>query len=401
MQKKEKIYTVSQLNREVKSYLEGNDNFQELFLKGEMSGVNYYKSGHLYFTLKDKKAQIKCAAFNYKYKRIAEDLKEGDVIKLFGDVTIYEARGDYQILVRHIEKENQMGALFEELERNKREMAEAGYFDEKYKQKLPVVPETIGIVTSGTGAAVRDIINTAKLRFPNINIYVYPAKVQGEGASSEIIKGIQTLDGIEEIDVIVAGRGGGSVEDLWCFNEKEVAMAYFNAKKPIVSAVGHEIDFLLTDLVADLRASTPTHASEKVVPEKQKLKDEIENRERYMKTLLLKYLDRKKHDLVRRREAYGLKGYLKNLTERNIEVTDREEALDRAFGYYLEKKKQEMDVVKERLIGVDPTKILQMGYSITTYKGKAVTSSSEVPLEGEIETVFSKGRAKSIVKEKM
>ena len=401
MQKKEKIYTVSQLNREVKSYLEGNDNFQELFLKGEMSGVNYYKSGHLYFTLKDKKAQIKCAAFNYKYKRIAEDLKEGDVIKLFGDVTIYEARGDYQILVRHIEKENQMGALFEELERNKREMAEAGYFDEKYKQKLPVVPETIGIVTSGTGAAVRDIINTAKLRFPNINIYVYPAKVQGEGASSEIIKGIQTLDRIEEIDVIVAGRGGGSVEDLWCFNEKEVAMAYFNAKKPIVSAVGHEIDFLLTDLVADLRASTPTHASEKVVPEKQKLKDEIENRERYMKTLLLKYLDRKKHDLVRRREAYGLKGYLKNLTERNIEVTDREEALDRAFGYYLEKKKQEMDVVKERLIGVDPTKILQMGYSITTYKGKAVTSSSEVPLEGEIETVFSKGRAKSIVKEKI
>ncbi|GLI56179.1 exodeoxyribonuclease 7 large subunit [Propionigenium maris DSM 9537] len=401
MQKKEKIYTVSQLNREVKSYLEGNENFQELFLKGEMSGVNYYKSGHLYFTLKDKKAQVKCAAFNYKYKRIAEDLKEGDVIKLFGDVTLYEARGDYQVLVRHIEKENQMGALFEELEKNKREMAAAGYFDEKYKQKLPKVPQTIGIVTSGTGAAVRDIINTAKLRFPNINIYVYPAKVQGEGASQEIIKGIQTLDNIEEIDVIIAGRGGGSIEDLWCFNEKEVALAYFNAKKPIVSAVGHEIDFLLTDLVADLRASTPTHASEKVVPEKRKLQDEIENRERYMKTILLKYLDRKKHDLIRRQESYGLKGYLKNIRERNVEVTDREEALDRAFGYYLAKKKQEMDVMQERLSGVDPTKIMQMGYSITTYKGKAVKDSSEIPVEGEIETVFSVGRVKSIVKEKM
>ena len=128
---KEKIYTVSGLNREVKNYLEGNDNFQELFIKGELSGVNYYKSGHLYFTLKDKKAQIKCAAFNYKFKRITEDLKEGDVVKIFGDVTVYEARGDYQLLVRHVEKENKMGALFEQLEKTKKEMSAAGYFDEK------------------------------------------------------------------------------------------------------------------------------------------------------------------------------------------------------------------------------------------------------------------------------
>ena len=397
---KEKIYTVSGLNREVKNYLEENPNFQELFIKGELSGVNYYKSGHLYFTLKDKKAQIKCAAFNYKMKRITEDLKEGDVVKIFGDVTVYEARGDYQLLVRHVEKENKMGALFEKLEKDKKEMAEMGYFDAKYKKPLPRVPETIGIVTSGTGAAVRDIINTARLRYPNINIYVYPAKVQGVGASAEIIKGIQTLDGIEEIDIIIAGRGGGSVEDLWCFNEKEVALAYFNAKKPIVSAVGHEIDFLLTDLVADLRASTPTHASELIVPEKKKLKEDIEGRERYMKTLLLKYLDRKKNDLERRIESYGIKGYVKNLTEKNIEITDREETLDRVFGYYIEKKKQEMDVVSERLLGLDPTKILQMGYSITTYNGKAVKSSSELILGEEIETVFSKGKVKSVVKEK-
>ena len=397
---KEKIYTVSQLNKEVKNYLEGNDNFQELFLKGEMSGVNYYKSGHLYFTLKDNKAQIKCAAFNYKLKRIGEDLKEGDVVKIFGDVTVYEARGDYQILVRHVEKENKMGALFEQLEKTKKEMAAAGYFDAKYKKPMPKHPQTIGIVTSGTGAAVRDIINTAKLRYPNINIYVYPAKVQGEGASNEIIKGIQTLDRIDEIDVIIAGRGGGSVEDLWCFNEKEVALAYFNAKKPIVSAVGHEIDFLLTDLVADLRASTPTHASELVVPEMEKLENDIRERERYIKTLLLKYVDRKKSDLERREQSYGIKGFLKSVKEKNIEVIDREESLNRAFGYFLEKKKQEADMIKERLIGLDPTKILNMGYSITTYNGKAVKDSSEVPLDGRIETVFSRGRATSIIKEK-
>ena len=398
---KEKIYTVSQLNREVKNYLEDNKNFQELFLKGEMSGVNYYKSGHLYFTLKDKKAQIKCAAFNYKYKRIGEDLKEGDVVKIFGDITIYEARGDYQLLVRHVEKENEMGALFEKLERTKKEMAVEGYFDEKYKKKLPKLPETIGIITSGTGAAVRDIINTARLRYPNLNIYVYPAKVQGEGASAEIIKGIQTLDRIEEIDVIVAGRGGGSIEDLWCFNEKEVALAYFNAKKPIVSAVGHEIDFLLTDLTADVRASTPTHASEIVVPEKKKLQEEIEGRERYLKTILLKYVDKKKDALERRVNSYGIKGFVRNLREKNIEVTDMEESLERAYRYSLEKKKQELMVMQEKLTGVDPSKILQMGYSITTYEGKAVKDSTNLPLGGELETVFARGKVRSTIKEKI
>ncbi len=401
MQKKEVIYTVSKLNRAVKEYIEGNNNFKEFFLKGEMSGVNYYKSGHLYFTLKDKKSQVKCAAFNYKFKRIAEDLKEGDLVKIFGDVSIYEARGDYQVLVRHVEKENKMGALFEELEKNKREMAAEGYFDEKYKKLFPKVPSSIGIVTSGTGAAVRDIINTAKLRFPNIDIYVYPTKVQGEGAAAEIIKGIQVLDSIDEIDVIIAGRGGGSIEDLWSFNEKEVALAYFNTKKPIVSAVGHEIDILLTDFTADMRASTPTHASEKVVPEKKKLLDEIKTRERYLDTILIKYIERKKDQLKNRSESYQLRNFLKNLQEKNIEVVDRERELNRVFKGYLQEKKSQLEVKAERLSGLDSKKILEMGYSITTLNGRVVKSIDDVEVGTRLETMLNDGRVTTEVREKV
>lgn len=399
MQKKERIYTVSELNKEVKGYLEGNPNFNELFLKGEISNINYYKSGHLYFTLKDKKSQIKCAAFNYGYKPIPKDLKEGDMIKLFGDITIYEARGDYQILVRHVEKQNTIGSLFEQLEKTKKEMAKAGYFDEKYKQRLPKLPETIGIVTSGTGAAVRDIINTARLRYPNINIIVYPAKVQGEGASKEIIRGIETLNKIEEVDVIIAGRGGGSIEDLWCFNEKEVALAYFNSKKPIVSAVGHEIDNLLTDFVADKRASTPTHASEIIVPEKLKLKENIADREKYLKTILLKYLEKKRMSLKQREEAYGITGFLRSIKEKNIEVVEQEERLNRAYSYYLQKKRSEVELKREKLSGLDAKKILDMGYSITTYNGRAIKDSKGLEEGTIIETILSDGRLKSSIKE--
>ena len=226
----ERTYTVSEFNRKVKNYLEDNSDLREFFLEGELSGVTYYKSGHLYFNLKDRDAQIKCVAFKYKFKRIAEDLKDGDSVKIFGDVGFYENRGDFQVLVRHIEKKNELGELFIKLEQLKKELGEAGYFDLKHKKPLPKYPKNIGVVTAYTGAALQDIIKTIKKRDNTINIYAYPAKVQGVGAEAEIIKGIKTLNKIDEIDLIIAGRGGGSIEDLWAFNDKDVALAFFNSK---------------------------------------------------------------------------------------------------------------------------------------------------------------------------
>lgn len=396
---KDRIFTVSQMNKMVKEYLEGNDSFNNFFLKGEISGINYYKSGHLYFTMKDSKASVKCVSFRYKFKNIPEDLKEGDKIKLFGKVTLYEASGNYQILVAHVEKEGSLGKLFEELERTKRELAKDGYFDTKYKLPIPKLPQNIGIVTSGTGAAVKDIIKTAKLRYENINIYVYSAKVQGIGSEDEIIKGIKILDEMEEIDIIIAGRGGGSVEDLWSFNKKEVALAYFNTKTPIVSAVGHEIDNLLTDLTADLRASTPTHAAELVVPRKDLLIEKLEDRRRKLNNNLLTNLRGKKEKLKTLRNSYILRSYLETVVEKNNLLMDREDRLKKVVSSSLIRKKHLLEVRVEKLRSLNPEGILKRGYTITKAGDKVIRSAGELEKGEKIEIIYHDGRVISRVEE--
>lgn len=396
---KDRIFSVSQINKMVKEYLEGNDSFNNFFLKGEISGINYYKSGHLYFTLKDSKASVKCVSFGYKFKKIPEDLKEGDKIKLFGKVTLYEANGNYQILVAHVEKEGTLGKLFEELERTKRELAKEGYFDTKYKLPIPKLPQNIGIVTSGTGAAVKDIINTAKLRYENINIYVYPAKVQGIGSEDEIIKGIKTLDKMEEIDLIIAGRGGGSVEDLWSFNKKEVALAYFNTKTPIVSAVGHEIDNLLTDLTADMRASTPTHAAELVVPRKDLLMQTLEDRRKTLNNSLLGNLQKKKEKLETLKRSYILRSYLETVVDRNNLLMDREDRLKKVINNSLIQKKHLLEVRMEKLRSLNPEGILKRGYTITKSGNKVIRGAEELEKGEKIEIIYHDGSVISRVEE--
>lgn len=396
---KDRVFTVSQMNKVVKEYLEENENFNNFFLKGEISGINYYKSGHLYFTLKDSKASVKCVSFRYKFKKIPEDLKEGDKVKLFGKVTLYEASGNYQILVAHVEKEGSLGKLFEELEKNKRELANEGYFDMKHKLPIPKLPQNIGIVTSGTGAAVKDIINMAKLRYENINIYVYPTKVQGIGSEDEIIKGIKTLDKMEEIDIIIAGRGGGSVEDLWSFNKKEVALAYFNTKTPIVSAVGHEIDNLLTDLTADLRASTPTHGAELVVPRKDLLIEQLEDRKRKLNNNLLANLREKKEKLKNLKNSYILRSYLETIIDRNNLLMDREDKLKKAIFSSLVGKKHQLEVRMEKLRSLNPEEILKRGYTITKVGDRIIRSVEELEKDKKIEIIYHDGRVISKIEE--
>lgn len=395
----ERTYTVSEFNRIVKGYIEENPNLREFFLEGELSGVTYYKSGHLYFNLKDRDAQIKCVAFKYKFKRIAEDLKDGDSVKLFGDVGFYENRGDFQILVRHIEKKNMLGDMFAKLEELKKEMEKKGYFSPLYKKPLPKYPKNIGVVTAITGAAVQDIIKTVKKRDNTINIYVYPAKVQGVGASDEIVRGIEVLNTIPEIDMIIAGRGGGSIEDLWAFNEEKTAVAFFNSKKPIISAVGHEIDNLLTDLVADVRAATPTQAVELSVPERKKSIESLEDRERYLKTLMKGILLKKKKELESRKESYYLKNFSKVIEEKNNLLIDREKRLERAIVYYLEGQKNTLENRVHRLITLNPLKTLERGYSVISKDGMGVKSISDVVVGDKLDIRISDGYIISEVKE--
>ena len=395
----ERTYTVSEFNRKVKDYLEENSDLREFFLEGELSGVTYYKSGHLYFNLKDRDAQIKCVAFKYKFKRIAEDLKDGDSVKLFGDVGFYENRGDFQILVRHIEKKNQLGELFIRLEQLKKELGEAGYFDLKHKKPLPKYPKNIGVVTAYTGAAIQDIIKTIKKRDNTINIYAYPAKVQGVGAEAEIIKGIKTLNKIEEIDLIIAGRGGGSIEDLWAFNDKDVALAFFNSKKPIISAVGHEIDNLLSDLTADARAATPTQAVELSVPERVKVLETLDDRKRYLNSVIRNQIEILKKELEKRENSYSIKNFSRELENKNQELVEREERLKRVIQYQLNEIKNSLDRRVHKVITLNPLETLKRGYSVVTKDNKIIKSVKNIKIEDEIAIKVTDGIIKGRVKE--
>ncbi|MGL5931748.1 MAG: exodeoxyribonuclease VII large subunit [Cetobacterium sp.] len=395
----EMVYSVTEFNKMVKGYIDENPNFQEFFLKGELSGVTYYKSGHLYFTLKDKNSQIKCAAFNYKYKRIPEDLKEGDSIKIFGDVGFYETRGDFQVLVRHIQKEDKLGEMFAKLERLKVELEKEGLFSPLFKKRLPKYPNAIGIVTAYTGAAFHDIVNTTRKRFENIDIYIYSAKVQGVGAKEEIVKGIETLNKIPEIDIIIAGRGGGSIEDLWAFNEEDVARAFYRSEKPIISAVGHEIDNLLSDLVADVRAATPTQAIEIAIPVKKDIEKQMLDREKKLKSSIERVLKSKNDELEKYKNSYILKNFIKTIEEQHQSLVYLEERLENSLSRILKEKKHDLEIRAEKIIGLNPLAVLSRGYSITNSKNKCLKKLSDVKIGDEIETILNFGKIISEVKE--
>ena len=397
----EKIYTVTEFNRMVKNYIDDIEDFQEFFIEGEISNITYYKSGHLYFSIKDTKSQIKCAAFNYKMKKIPEDLKEGDAIKLFGDVGFYEARGDFQVLARYIEKQNSLGALYAKLEKVKAKMQELGYFDEKYKKRLPQFPKNIGVVTALTGAALQDIIKTTRKRFDTINIYIYPAKVQGQGEEQEIIKGIETLNKIEEIDLIIAGRGGGSIEDLWAFNDEDVAMAFFNSKKPIISAVGHEIDFLLSDLTADKRAATPTQAIELAVPEKDGILFYFEEQKKYLNRLLKTYVENMRKELEKRSNDYHIKKFPDRINSLREEIILREKDLAEATKSFLAQKRNNFEIKIDKLTVLNPINTLKRGYTVTQIKNKRIDNLEEIEVNDEMITILKNGKLISVVKEKI
>ena len=397
----EKIYTVTEFNRMVKNYIDDIEDFQEFFIEGEISNITYYKSGHLYFSIKDTKSQIKCAAFNYKMKKIPEDLKEGDAIKLFGDVGFYEARGDFQVLARYIEKQNSLGTLYAKLEKVKAKMQELGYFDEKYKKRLPQFPKNIGVVTALTGAALQDIIKTTRKRFDTINIYIYPAKVQGQGAEQEIIKGIETLNKIEEIDLIIAGRGGGSIEDLWAFNDEDVAMAFFNSKKPIISAVGHEIDFLLSDLTADKRAATPTQAIELAVPEKDGILFYFEEQKKYLNRLLKTYVENMRKELEKRSNDYHIKKFPDRINSLREEIISREKDLAEATKSFLSQKRNNFEIKIDKLTVLNPINTLKRGYTVTQIKDKRIDNLEEIEVNDEMITILKNGKLISVIKEKI
>lgn len=397
------ILSVSELNREVKQYLESTQTFKNVFIKGELSNITYYSSGHLYFTLKDAKASVKCAIFKYRFRGVPTDLKEGDQVKIRGNASLYETNGSFQIIADFLEKTNTIGSLYEKMEMLKREYNEKGYFAESNKKKLPQMPMNIGVVTAETGAAIRDIINTTHKRFPNVNIYLYPSKVQGEGSAIEVSRGIEFFNricdnGELDLDVLIVGRGGGSIEDLWAFNEEPVIEAIYKSKIPIVSAVGHEIDNLLSDLVADRRAATPTQAAEILIPEKEKLVENlVVKKNRLSKSLLNKIVLMKK-ELEQREKNYYIKNYLNILNDKKIDMIEKEQKLTKEIKSRIEKSRENLKLKKARLSKFSVEDILKQGYTITRKDGKIVKRGIELSREDKVEIQFADSVRKVIVK---
>jgi exodeoxyribonuclease VII large subunit len=272
MEVKRKIYSVAELNRAARFTLENS--IGEVWVEGEISRLTRHSSGHWYFTLKDAAAAVSCAMFRQNNASITFLPKDGLKVRAFGQVSLYEARGNYQLIIRQMEEAGK-GSLQEQFEKLKAKLAAEGLFDEARKKPLPMLPQRIGVITSPTGAAIRDILNVLRRRFPNLEILLAPVTVQGDTAAKSIASAIDYLNTRDDIDVLIVGRGGGSLEDLWAFNEEVVARAIAASRIPVISAVGHEIDFTISDFAADVRAPTPSAAAELAVCEKAKLEEQI------------------------------------------------------------------------------------------------------------------------------
>ncbi len=266
------VYSVSQITELVKSTLETA--FPLVWVEGEVSNYKKHTSGHVYFTLKDEKCSMKTVLFRSDARKVGFDMKDGIMVTCRGRISVYDVRGEYQLYADLVEPKGK-GALQMAFEKLREKLKGEGLFDPQHKKTLPLRPRKIGVVTSPTGAAIRDILQILERRFASLHILVYPARVQGEGAAGEIAAGIDYLSGLLDVDVIIAGRGGGSIEDLWAFNEETVARAIFRSPKPVISAVGHEIDFTIADFVADVRASTPSAAAEMVIEKEEAFQERI------------------------------------------------------------------------------------------------------------------------------
>lgn len=356
---------------------------RSITVSGEVSNVKYHSSGHIYFTMKDKGGAISCVMFAQNTRRLNFRLSEGLLVETLGSVTVYERDGKYQLYATDIKKAG-AGALYEKYEALKNELSEMGMFDKSYKKSIPKYAKKVGIVTASTGAAIQDIIQISRRRNPYVQLYLYPAQVQGEGAAMSIVKGINALDNFG-VDVIITGRGGGSIEDLWAFNERCVAEAIFNCDTPIISAVGHETDTTIADFVSDLRAPTPSAAAELAV---FSYDDFLENVS-ILKSSLDHYMRLKIADSKARSER--LKSRLdilspgNRLKEKRLLLNNYKASLGHEMSRHLNNNRQKVIVYIERLKALNPAERLKKGYALVSKpSGKIVRSIEDVKVNDQI-----------------
>ena len=370
------VYTVGQINSYIRRMFAEDFLLQELNIKGEVSNCKYHSSGHIYFTLKDMKGTISCVMFAGNRSGLSFRMTEGMQVVVQGTVDVYERDGKYQVYAKRITLDGE-GALFERFQRLKEELLERGMFAPEYKKPIPKYIRTLGVVTASTGAAVRDIINITHRRNPYVQILLYPAIVQGEGAADSIVRGIHMLEQ-QKVDVMIVGRGGGSIEDLWAFNEEITARAVAASELPVISAVGHETDFTISDFVADLRAPTPSAAAELAVPDIMDLYATLSSAESRLSALLRQKLAMQQKHFALLSERISAERFSRRLLDAEQCVARAQRAAVRAYKNKTELAEKRLAALCGKLSALSPIAVFERGYSVAMKDGKNIASAEDI-----------------------
>ena len=414
----DKYLTVTQINKYIKYKFDNDQNLNIVYLKGEISNFKSHSSGHLYFTIKDESSRIMAVMFRNNAMKINFKPNDGDKVLVVGKIGVYEASGNYQIYVEEMALDG-VGNLYLEFEKLKKKLELEGLFDQKYKKPIPKYPKNIGVITATTGAAIRDIITTINRRYKLVNVSIFPCLVQGEGAKEDIVRNLKRAQNYD-LDVIILGRGGGSIEDLWAFNEECVAHAIFDSKIPIISGVGHEIDFTISDFVSDLRAPTPTAAAELAVPNTLELINALNQLNIRCNKSVRNLLDMKKQQLKKLTDSYILKNpksmyevkmqkvdglvekilYLLKykVNESSNELLNVDNRLKISIGKTVDLKNNKFLNIITKLEALNPINTIKRGYTITKNKEKCINNINNVKVGDIIETELVNGKLFSEVK---
>ena len=386
--------TVTDLNKYIKDKIDNDENLNSVLVKGEISNFKNHYTGHLYFTLKDENSLIKCIMFKSSAVNLKFMPKDGMKVIIYGTVSVFERDGVYQIYCKMMQEDG-MGSLHIAFEELKSKLGEEGLFSEEHKKKIPVMPKCIGVLTSNTGSVIRDIINVSTRRNPNVYIKLLPVPVQGEGAAVKIAEAIKIMNEKKLADVIIVARGGGSLEDLWPFNEEIVARAIYESELPIISAVGHETDFTIADFVADLRAPTPSAAAELAVPNISDVLLKLKSYNNRYRLALKKKVDFMKLSYEKCMNRRAFREPLQTINERYILLDKNVKSIqNEIMSIYKDKKSKAINTI-EKLDALSPLKTLTRGYSITEMNGKVVKSVKELKENDEINIRFKDGETKA------
>ena len=386
--------TVSQVNSYIKEKIASDEGLNNLIIKGEISNFKNHYTGHMYFTLKDDKSLIKCIMFKTYAQRLNFMPKDGMKVFVFGEVSVFERDGIYQVYVKAMQEDG-VGALYKQYEKLKQELEEKGYFDISHKKKIPQMPKVIGVLTSQTGSVIRDIINVSTRRNPNVQIRLLPVPVQGQDAAPKIAEGIRFMNKNKLADVLILARGGGSLEDLWPFNEEIVAQAIYESELPIISAVGHETDFSISDFVSDLRAPTPSAAAELAVPDIYEVKQKINGYQNRLKLAL-----NKKYEMLKLRyekviSSSIFKDPTRMINDRAILLDKNIKRIETAIQNKKQEQKEKYVKLISKLDALSPLKTLARGYSIIEQNGEMVNSVKQLKTGNEIDIKLADGNSQA------